>query len=321
MSSRKQNVDKYSSGIQISTLKRMLNYISLYVLWLVRRKPLRQLLFKHFFTPKSYKLAETEIQYLNKGERFEIPVNDQKVIYWKWGTGPVILFSHGWNGRGIQFYHFFDKLIKNGFSIVAFDGPGHGESECKTCSYFQMTDTVRALISHLNPKNMVGLVGHSFGASAIINAASKENLKIPAVLIAPAIKLKEMLEKTIRIHGVPNIIYKSLIGEYEKKYGYHFHNDNPYNLLKTFNINALILHDSDDQTTPFSISQETAKLYKSIDLIKTDGLGHIRILRDDGVINEAISYLRDSNLNGVHNIRNRNKSFLLNKKVFLLDND
>ena len=174
-----------------------------------------------------------------------------------------------------------------------------------------MTDSVRALINHISHENIQGIVGHSFGASATINALSKDKFQIPVVFIAPAIKLKEMLQKTIQNHGVPKIIFKSLISEYEKKFGYNLHNDNPYNLLKTFKLNALILHDIEDQTTPFSTSQETAILYESIDLIKTEGLGHIRILRDDVIIDKTIAYLIDSNLkndseiNGEHNIKNR----------------
>jgi len=307
MSKRKNKVDNYSRYFRIGFVKRTITFLSLYSLWFIRRKSTRAFLFKQFFAPKSYKISESEKQYLKDGRRFEIIVNEQKVVYWKWGAGPIVIFSHGWNGRGIQFNHFFDKLVKNDFTVVAFDGPGHGESEGKTCSYFQMTDTIRAFVKHFSLENIQGIVGHSFGASAIINALSKEKLQLPVVLIAPAIKLKEMLEKTIQMHGVPNIIFKSLIAEYEKKYGYHFINDNPHNLLKSLKLNALILHDFGDQTTPFSISQETATLYEYIDLIKTEGLGHIRILKDDAVIDKTIAYLNtfNSDLNGVNNIKNK----------------
>jgi predicted alpha/beta-fold hydrolase len=307
MSPRKNKVDNYSSEIHVSDFKKLINFSSLFILWFIRRQPLRRFLLKQFFTPKSYKLSDSEKHYLNSGQRFEISVNEQKVICWKWGNGPVVIFSHGWNGRGIQFQQFFDKFVNNGFSVVTFDGPGHGESEGKTSSYFQMTDTVRALIKHFSPENIHGIVGHSFGASATINAISKEKLQLPAVLIAPAIKLKEMLQKTIQIHGVPSIIFKSLITDYEKKYGYHFHNDNPHNLLKTFKPNALILHDSEDQVTPFSISQETANLYESIQLIKTEGLGHIRILKDHQVIDKTMDYLNSYKTHVMNILENENK--------------
>jgi len=312
MSPKKNKPDNYSTNVRVGFLKRILTFVSLYILWFIRRKPTRKLLFKHFFTPKSYKISQSEKLNLQKGQRSEITVNDQKVVYWQWGSGPIVLFSHGWNGRGIQFLPFFDKLIEKGFSVVAFDGPAHGESEGKTCSYFQMSDTVRALINHFSKDKIHGLIGHSFGASAIINALHKENLQIPAVLIAPAIKLRQMLQKTIKFHGVPLLIFNSLINEYERKYGYHFINDNPYNILKSFQPEALILHDSEDNVTLCSVSREVANLYKSIHLITTDGLGHIRILKDEDVIEKAIDYLSsfnsDNNLSVVDDVSN-NQSF------------
>ena len=131
----------------------------------------------------------------------------------------------------------------------------------------------------------------------------------PRISNLNTLQLKEMLEKTIQFHGVPKKIFNSLISEYEKKYGYHFQNDNPYNLLKAFELNALILHDFNDQTTPFSVSQKTAELYGSIDLIKTEGLGHIRILRDQHVIEKAQDYFKNFHVN---NLNSQNK--LINSK-------
>jgi pimeloyl-ACP methyl ester carboxylesterase len=282
--------------------------MSLFLLWYIRRATLRKFLLKQFFGPKSYPLSEKEKQYLQDGQRFEIKVNDQTVVYWKWGDGPAVIFAHGWNGRGAQFYRFFDSFINQGFSVIAFDGPGHGESEGKTSSYFQMTDTVRALIIHLKPEKIAGIVGHSFGASAAINALSKEKLNMPVVLIAPAIKLKEILQKTIKTHGVPLLIFKSLVAEYEHKYGYNFENDNPFNLLKTFKLKAFIVHDSDDPVTSAAISRQAANQYESISMITTDGLGHVRNLKDDLVIKKSLDYIITFNTDKFTSL-NKEKSY------------
>lgn len=291
MSTKNKKVDNYSTNVRVSLLKRIITFISLYILWHICRNSLTKYLLKQFFRAKSYPISEKEKQVLQRGQRLEIKVNNQTVVYWKWGSGPVVIFAHGWNGRGIQFYRFFEKFINNGFSVIAFDGPGHGESEGKTSSYFQMTDTVRALIKHCKPDPIAGIVGHSFGASATINALSKEKLDVPVVLIAPAIKLKELLQKIIKTHGVPTLIFKSLVSDYEKKFGYNFEKDNPFNLLKTFKLNALILHDSEDPVTSSALSREIANLYDSINLITTDDLGHNRILKDDLVIEKSFNYL------------------------------
>lgn len=297
MSYKKNKTHKYSTNVRVASEKRILTFISLYLLWYIRRNALKKYLLKQFFSAKSYPISESEMQILQRGERFEIEVNEKPVVCWKWGVGPVVIFAHGWNGRGIQFHRFFDSFINRGFSVVAFDGPGHGESEGKTSSYFQMTDTVRTLIDHYKQENIAGIVGHSFGASAIINALSKEKISIPVVLISPAIKLREFMQKTMQIHGIPNAIFYAIVADYEKEYGYNFKKDNPFNLLKTFELTALILHDSEDPVTPSVISQEAANQYDSINLITTDGLGHVRILNDEMVIEKSFNYLSRFNAN------------------------
>ncbi len=290
MSPGKNKIDNYSTNVRVGFLKRFFIYTGIYIFWYIFPQKTKQFIIKQFFSPRSYKISGQEKQYLEKAEPFKIIVNDQKVQCWKWGVGPVFIFVHGWNGRGVQFYSFFDKIVNGGYSVVSFDGPGHGESEGKTSSYFQMTDAVRAIINHCDPKNIRGIIGHSFGASAIINALSKELQQIPAVLIAPAIKLKELLDKTFRTHGIPMRIFYSVISDYEEKYKYSFQDDNPFNLLRTFNLKALIIHDWEDQVIPFVDSEATANLYSSINLFRTDGLGHKRILNDDVVINKSINY-------------------------------
>lgn len=292
MSQKKNNnTNNYSTNVRVNILKRYFTFISMYLSWYIFRPALKRFIRKQFFAPRSYQISETEKQYLEQGERFEIIVHDQKVQCWKWGKGPSIIFAHGWNGRGVQFCQFFNEVIKNGYSVIAFDGPAHGESEGKTSSYFQMTDTVRALIIYLQPENVFGLVGHSFGASAIINTLSKEHYQIPAVLIAPALKLKELLDRTFYTVGLPKSILKSLITDYEEKFSYNLKKDNPINLLKTFSLKALIVHDSEDLVTPFTESEEIADLYDSIELFRTDGLGHKRVLTKKSVINKTIDYL------------------------------
>ena len=119
MSHRKKKVDNYSTNVRVGVVKRWITFFSLYLLWYMRRKMIRRFLFKQFFTPKSYSISKSENQYLKSGQRFEILINEQKVVYWKWGSGPVVIFAHGWNGRGIQFYHFF-PLMKHTILVVSF---------------------------------------------------------------------------------------------------------------------------------------------------------------------------------------------------------
>jgi len=294
MSQKKTNNGiRYSTDVRVNILKKYFTFISILISWYVIRPALKRFIKNQFFAPRSYTISDIEEKYLEKGEPFEIMVHDQKVQYWKWGKGQSIIFAHGWNGRGIQFLSFFNEIIKSGYSVITFDGPGHGQSGGKTSSYFQMTDALRAIVKHIKPENIQGLVGHSFGAAAIINTLSKEKCQIPAVLIAPALKIKELLDSTFLNAGMPKSILYGMIADYEKMYNYNLEKDNPVNLLSTFNLQALIVNDSEDLVTPLSVSSEIADQYDSIELFRTDGLGHKRVLTDKSVLNKTINYFNN----------------------------
>jgi len=244
-----------------------------------------------FFTPSTYKITPVEKQYLDRGRRFEVSVNDKAVKCWKWGSGPSILLAHGWNGRGIQLHRFIEPLVQRGFSAIAYDGPGHGESQGTTSSYFEFTDTIRTILTSSNGYKVQGVIAHSLGASAAVNSMVKEHRSLGAVLIAPALRLAEVLYSFFDDLGLPKPIYENLIKEYENQFGYHMDRDNPSNLLKHMESKILIVHDKNDLTIPYLDSKELSNKFQNIELHTTEGLGHKGVLADRSVVDFAVNYL------------------------------
>jgi pimeloyl-ACP methyl ester carboxylesterase len=243
-----------------------------------------------FFTPSTYKSSPIEKDYLDTGRRFEISIHGRVVNCWKWGSGPSILLAHGWNGRGIQLHHFIEPLIQRGYSALTYDAPGHGASQGKTSSYFEFTDTIRTLLSSPNGHEIRGVIAHSLGGSAVVNSIEKENLALDAVLIAPALRLKEVLYGFFDYVGLPRAIYEILIKEYEDQFGYNMHRDNPVNLLREINSKILIVHDKNDPTIPYADSKEISGRFPNIELHTTERLGHKKVLADSSVVNRALDY-------------------------------
>jgi pimeloyl-ACP methyl ester carboxylesterase len=243
-----------------------------------------------FFTPRTYKCTPVERKYLDNAKRFEIYLHDKAVKCWKWGSGPSILLAHGWNGRGIQLHHFIEPLILGGYSVVNYDAPGHGESPGRTSSYFEFTDTIRALLNSPNGHEIRGIIAHSLGGSAVVNSIEKENLPLDAVLIAPALRLKEVLYGFFDYVGVPTSLYAILIKEYEDQFGYNMHRDNPVNLLREIDSRILIVHDKNDPTIPYVDSKDISEKFPNIELHTTERLGHKKVLTDSEVVNLALDY-------------------------------
>jgi len=243
-----------------------------------------------FFSPTTYKSTPVEKQYLDNAMRFEISIHNKAVKCWKWGSGPSILLAHGWNGRGIQLHHFIEPLIERGYSALTYDAPGHGESQGRTSSYFEFSDTIRTLLTSPNGHEIRGVIAHSLGGSAVVNSIEKENLPLEAVLIAPALRLKEVLYGFFEYVGVPRAIYEILIKEYEDQFGYNMHRDNPANLLREINSKILIVHDKNDPTIPYVDSKEISERFPNIELHTTELLGHKKVLADSSVVNRTMDY-------------------------------
>ncbi|MCP4670608.1 MAG: alpha/beta hydrolase [Desulfobacula sp.] len=260
-------------------------------IWTLFPEVIKKILLKQFFIPKRYELSQDESKFLCTGRAFEVRVNGETIKCWQWGEGPAIVCVHGWGGSGVQFQGVVDQAIAAGYSLIVFDGPGHGLSPGKFCSYFQMTDVVRALLGKRDEFSIAGLIGHSFGAAAIINSLSKENIQLPAVLIAPALQLVRLLDKAFGHYGIPNRLYMQLIAKFEEKYNYSFIDDNPIKLLKNENMSFLIVHDPEDTVTPYKDSMHAVQQFSSLKLMTMKNLGHKNILRDDKVIKAALAFI------------------------------
>ena len=282
-----------STNVRVNGFKQVLVYWHLSFLNALAPKLVEQLIRKLFFIPRCRPLKAVEKEFLDRGERFFIKVNGEDVVCWRWGSGPSILFAHGWNGRGIQFRTFIQSVLEHGYSAIAFDGPGHGESGKRSSSYFQMTDAVRALLKDSTDQPLLGLIGHSFGAAAIVNAQHKEHTKIPAVLLAPALQLQRLLDEAFQFHGVPLEIFYKIISHYENEYHYKLTEDNPAQILPSLDIPVLIIHDEHDQVVPVTDSKNSAQISDNLDLMITTGLGHSRILKNKEIIEYALDYLTD----------------------------
>ena len=56
---------------------------------------------------------------------------------------------------------------------------------------------------------------------------------------------------------------------------------------------ALVIHDEDDREVPMASGLALARALKGARFLRTSGLGHRAILRDDAVVADAIDFLRD----------------------------
>jgi pimeloyl-ACP methyl ester carboxylesterase len=286
-----KKVNFNSTNVRVSIWYRRATHLGLQVLGRVAPRYTRQTIMQRFFAPMAYVTTPLENQALKHGRRFLLRVNDKSIHGWQWGHGPQILFVHGWNGRGIQFLPFFKPVIEAGYAVIAVDGPAHGESMGQTTNYFEFTDMVRRIVNPSSGFDIRGVVAHSLGASAVINALAHEAVGIDAALIAPALRLREMLYNTFTRYGVPQWLYTSMISQLETRFGYGLDRDNPIQGAAKIRSRLLLVHDRNDPVTPFTDTRELAESQAHADLLATQGLGHRRIIGDPDVVERTVRFI------------------------------
>ena len=225
--------------------------------------------FKKFFCPNSRLMTPEQQQWTDRAQTFRLPFKGKQVTVWKVGTGPALLFVHGWDGLGVQFQHFFQPALDAGFSLVFFDAPAHGQSTGTTTNYMELTAFLEVLTAHECCADLSGMVGHSLGAAAIVNHVSRHHPSVPLVLVAPVLRLLELLFTNFQTFGVPENIFLKLIDAVEEEYQLALDKQNPIDLIEGVQNPVQIIHDSRDKITPVLPARQLASKKNHIILFET----------------------------------------------------
>lgn len=215
-----------------------------------------------------------------------------------WGDEdhPAVYLMHGWAGYRGQLGAFVTPLTEAGFQVVALDAPGHGESAPGMYGRRRalMPDFIAALrsaISHYGAP--AGVVAHSLGASAVAVAAVDGLAAKRLVLIAPVANVMSGLDIFTRAAGVGPRVRARMPRRVERITGMpaaHF--DIAARAAECEELPpALVIHDVADKRVPFDNGALVAAAWPDSRLETTEGLGHLRILSDQRVIDTAVAFL------------------------------
>jgi len=248
---------------------------------------------KIFFTPLHYPVPEKEKKAETFATRFTVTASGKTVQCYSWGEGKPVLLIHGWAGRATQFRRFIKPLMAAGYKAVAFDGPAHGQSEGKRTNLDEFEAAIRAVYAKIGEPAAV--IAHSFGGgAALFSAMHGVPIKKLVMIASPSVG-DEIINTYLRtING------SKPTGEYFKKFvlqttGKPFDEYTSQHFVTQLQapIDLLLVYDEEDREVPMVHASTLMKLYPSAMLIRTKGLGHTRILKDDHVIAACVTFVRN----------------------------
>lgn len=242
-----------------------------------------------FVTPRKYARPQREHAILAKGKRFEFLWMRRTLCAWSFGEGPTIALVHGWEGRGAQLGSLVDPLVNAGYRVVMFDAPAHGDSPGKTADPLRFAGALQALAKWVD--GFYGVIAHSMGSLAV-SIALREGLSVQRVaFVAPGASPQKATAYMAELLDLPPSVLGGLRSQLAKKAGKSWEALNRSALAEGFELPLLVVHDEDDREVKVENAQRIVHRWPGSKLVVTKGLGHTRILRDEGVVKKIVSFM------------------------------
>ena len=209
---------------------------------------------------------------------------------WRLDSGrPRVLLAHGWAGYGLQFASMIEALLEAGYEVVTFDQAAHGASSGDAVTLPEFARTVRHVADTLGP--FYAVIGHSLGGAATAFALSRGLVAERAVLIAAPANAELEIQRFARYLHIPEAVRAQMQRAIEFDEGVRMAEMRATTVAPLIGTPALLVHDQLDREVSADCALEYAAHWRGARLMSTRGLGHVRILRDAGVIAEIIRFI------------------------------
>ncbi len=253
--------------------------------------------FKLFCTPFSGKPERVMPLIFEKAEQISIEIDGNLTLRgWRWqpeadvASGKKVLILHGFDSYSYRFEKYIRPLRKEGFTVMAFDAPGHGISDGKTINSLQYKNAILAIEKHFG--TFYGIMAHSVGGLAASLASEHlPNLK-KLVLIAPAVEITRPIDNFAKLVSLPKRVqermYKLIIKLAKLPVSYF----DARRAIEQVTVPTLWLHDEEDAICPYKDVLPIQQLaLPHVTFHITKGLGHSNIYRDPNTVKTIVGFM------------------------------
>ncbi len=231
--------------------------------------------FDLFCNPMSKALKPYQTTFLETGKAAVLDYEGIKIQTYKWGNGSKkVLLIHGWASHSFRWKAHIEYLIKNDFTVHAFDAPAHGLSSGKMLHLILYSEVIGFFIE--KHRGIEHVITHSMGGFAIVYwlFQNKENNLKKVVLMGAPGEATDFFNYYKRTLGLTDRTLKILTDEFAKLLGYGPSYFSASAFVKELRTQGLIIHDKEDKESSYENSVKLNKHWKNSELILTQGLGH-----------------------------------------------
>lgn len=230
------------------------------------------------------------MSFLDKAKHDVVKVGEMSVQTYCWdGEKETVLLLHGWESNSFRWRNLIDNLKREGFQVLAFDAPGHGNSSGSLFNVLRYTECTQTIVSRYKPDY---IIGHSVGGMTAVYHQYRfpiNSLKKVISIGAPS-EFNDVMKRYQEILGFNDRVYNALDAYYKKHFGFSIDEFSTAEYAEGITIPGLLIHDELDLIAPFLASEKVHAKWRNSTLIKTRGLGHS--MHQEHVNEQIVDFLK-----------------------------
>lgn len=244
------------------------------------------------FRPISPARSKTEKAFWETGKPIEFSSGCRGRVFGE-GAERCVWILHGWTSRGSKLEKLITACLENGYEVVAWDGPAHGDSPGRRSSLAPYTQILVADINSCERKPDA-IMGHSFGGAASAYACQLGITAELLVLISAASSTIGVFERYWDYIGLGTKARNKFLEIVERETGVEVDSMSSANFISTLPQNVLVIHDHEDALVPLSDATKLRDIRPDVEIFETHELGHNHVLHDENVCARVSKFLTDN---------------------------
>ncbi|MFF2621978.1 alpha/beta fold hydrolase [Oerskovia jenensis] len=249
-----------------------------------------------FVTTPRAPVRDADLDTHHAARRTRLDVRGNDLTAYEWGSGrDSVLVVHGWRGRASQLAPVVRELVAEGFRVVSFDAPAHGDSPGGRADIRDWVAATEALERRHGPFRAV--VGHSLGALAALTAA-RTSVRTGRVAVVSGVGGPDaFLAEFAREFRLDDATRTQLEARFHARLG-----EDRHSVAARYDAVAhplpgdtelLVVHDRGDRRMPDDDARRLhdAHVPRSA-MVRTSGFGHTSVLSSDVALDALTAFVR-----------------------------
>ncbi|HEY9257715.1 alpha/beta hydrolase [Chitinophaga sp.] len=258
-----------------------------------------RLFYRLYCTPPAGKLRSTHEQLRGQAIRQPLQVSSYpfdntplKITTYRWGnTGPKVLLLHGWGGSPFHFKQLITALLANGYQVVTYDAPAHGDSGGKRTNLVQWMHVLEQVMKQEG--ELHAIIGHSFGALNAALTLSRKDVSVPKlVLLGAALSAPVFFDEALRLFRIHPVVMPKLMHLIRQRLREDLSEMDLHRYINGIKAGSIwIAYDTTDTLAKATEIDDYLQQYPAIQSLRITGDGHFRIMRHEAVLAGILAFL------------------------------